>query len=380
MILAPVSQSFAAKQYAPEIKEYVKKVAKQRKSQEKLELEEKFDDEYRKARPYQTLAEINKQLDDIIAKNPDIFSGGVYGKSVNGNDLRWVRMNTGPGDKVEILISGNIHAHELAAGQMVLAILQHFADKYGKDLEVTRLVENADIYFIPILNPDNMDKAVKMQAKYGITTFIRKNVNKVDLNRNFPYPEKAVEMVKDSAGSPKKISQTYRGPKPFSEPEVKYLIDFVDKHDFLLSLNYHTTGGLLLYVPGTYPDPEPDTELMKEMAQAYQDEQFDKYSVQPAIDLYPTLGAMDDYLYHRYGMLSFTVEIGTNGMKRGLVIRNGTFSPIFWTYNVYYLEREKANNVPGALVMIGQTIKIYEDKSVLKWEPEDTLWVGEPAR
>ncbi len=225
-----------------------------------------------------------------------------------------------------------------------------------------------------------MDKAIKMQAKYGVTTFIRKNVNSVDLNRNFPYPEEALDKVKDSAGSPRKSSMTYRGPEPFSEPEVRLLCDFIEQHNFLLSLNYHTTGGLLLYVPGTFPDPEPDTELMKQMAEAYQDEQFDKYTVQPAIDLYPTLGAMDDYLYHRYGMLSFTVEVGNKAMRRGLTLRNGTFSPIFWTYNVYYLEREKANNVPGALAMIEYAAEIHKQPDLIKWEPSDELWVGEPAR
>ena len=157
-----------------------------------------------------------------------------------------------------------------------------------------------------------------------------------------------------------------------------YFQCFIDRHDFLVSLNYHTSGGMILYCPGTYPDPKPDTELMREMALAYQKKQFDKYDVYPGIDLYPTLGALDDYLYHRYGILAFTVEVGKGNQDQAFKVVNNTFSPVFWMYNVSALEQEKANNVPGAMAMIEYALKVHQNPEQLKWEPSSERWVGEP--
>jgi len=377
-ILGVSSEAIAAKKNSPEINEYLKNAEKQREEEAKKAKQQRKDDPYRKLRPYDTLGEIYAHLDTVVAENPDMFSGGTYGKSVEGRDLRYLKMSTGDGDKPEILITGNIHAQELAGGQMVIALIDYFAEECEDSLDCQRRAENADIYFIPVMNPDGMAKTARIQSKWGITGFIRKNTGGVDLNRNFPYPAEAPDKIKDSAGSPKKRSQTHRGPEPLSEPEAKNFIKFVDQHDFILSINYHTSGGLILYSPGTYPDPEPDTELMKELGKAYQEEQFDPYDVRPGIELYPTIGALDDYLYHHYGILSFTIEVGKDNQDHSMNINSGTWSPIFWMYNVDELEREKANNVPGALAMVDEAIQLYRDPARIKWEPPDVLWVDEP--
>jgi len=379
LCIGAAGPAFAARKLDPEIKKYLEEVKKQRKEEAREERKAEQADPNRKLRPYQTLEEIDQHLDQVLAEHPDLFTGGTYGRSVQGRDLRWIRLSTGPGDKPEILISGNIHAHELAGGQMVIALIDYFAEKYEVSLDAKKLADSADIYFIPVINPDNMDKAARMQSKWGITNFIRKNEGGVDLNRNFPYPPDAPDRLNDSAGSPKKRSQTHRGPEPFSEPETRAFVGFVDKHDFILSLNYHTHGGMILYAPGTYPDPEPDTDLMKDMAMAYQAEQFDKYAVYPGIDLYPTIGALDDYLYHHYGILSFTVEVAKGNESQAFECFNGTVSPIFWTYNVYDLEKEKANNVPGALAMMAYAVRLYGEPGAIKWKPPEEEWVGESA-
>jgi len=378
LMCVPSGKADGAKEYAPEIKEYIEKTKQERKEKEKEQKKERRADPYRKLRPYQTLSEVYADLDEAVSANSGLFTGGTYGTSVGGRELRWVRLSTGPGDKPEILVSGNIHAQELAGGQMVMALIDFFAKGYGEDCRATAIADAADIYFIPVLNPDGMAKVARMQSRWGFTGFVRKNLDKVDLNRNFPYPPDGPEKLKDSAGSPRRFSQTHRGAEPLSEPETAALDRFVAAHDFLLSLNYHTSGGLILFVPGTYPEWEADSDLMEKMAEAYREKQFDKYRVNPAIDLYPTLGALDDYLYHRYGILAFTVEVGTNMYKRGWIIRNGAFSPVFWSYNVYYLEREKANNVPGALAMIEYAVKVRHNPEMLEWTPPEQRWVGEP--
>ncbi|MFO8058876.1 MAG: M14 family zinc carboxypeptidase, partial [bacterium] len=159
-----------------EIEEYLEKVEEERKKEKKKEREERLADPHRRLRPYQTLEEINEELDKLLSDHPKLFTGGTYGKSVEGRDLRWIRMNPGEGsDKPELLISANIHAQEMAAGQMVMYLLRYFAENYGDDCKATRLANSADIYFVPVMNPDRMAKTARMQSKYGITGFLRKN-------------------------------------------------------------------------------------------------------------------------------------------------------------------------------------------------------------
>lgn len=379
IVVGLVSPALAAKENSPEIKAYLEEVKKEKKEREKQEKAARKSDPNRRLRPYQSYEELNSELDQVIKDHPDLFSGGTFGRSVEGRELRWLRLSTGPGNKPEILVTGNIHAQELAGGQMVMALIEKFAEYFGRDAEITRLAQSADIYFIPLLNPDRMVKAAEQQTRYGITGFIRKNVNGVDLNRNFPYPAGALEQVSDGAGSPKPRSENFRGTAPLSEPETAALIRFVEQHQFVVALNYHTSGGMILYCPGTTPDPVPDTDLMREMALAYQAEQFDPYEVKPAIELYPTLGALDDFLYHRYGMMSLTVEVGKGTEAQVFRPLNGSLSPVFWAYNVYELEQEKANNVPGALEIVRWAIKLHQHPELRKWQPEEP-WVGEPPK
>ena len=362
----------------PEIKKYQKELKKKRKEEKKKERQARRKDKNRRLRPYHTLEELYAQMDELAQKYPELVEIQVYGKSVEGRELRAVKISTGAGNKPEILFSANIHAQELAGAEFCMALLKKLLENYGSDCYITYLLDNTDVYVIPVLNPDGNYKASRMQAKYGITGFIRKNKNKIDLNRNFPYPPDAPDRLKDSAGSKHKWMPTYRGPKPLSEPESKALIKFIEKHNFIISMNYHTTGGMIMYPPGTFPDRTPDDELFEKMAKEYQALQFDKYKVHPEIDLYPTIGALDDYIYHRYGILPLTIEIGKRATQRALIPRNHTISPIFWTYNVYYLEREIANLMPGALNLIKWAIKLHQNPQMIKWKPPKEKWYGEP--
>jgi hypothetical protein len=370
---------FTRDEYDEDIVEYQKEEKKKRKEEERQERKERRADPHRRLRPYQTLDEIYDELVQLAEEHSDIMSISEYGESLEGRPLKVVRISVGVGDKPEILFSGNIHAQELAAGQVCMGIIRHLVRNYGQDCHITRLVESADIYVIPIMNPDNVDRCIRIQSRYGIVGFIRKNRNKVDLNRNFPYPKDAPDRLKDGAGSPKRYSQTHRGPEPFSEPETRWFDEFVAEHDFIISMNYHTSGGMIMYPPGTFPEEEvSDEELMRKMCLEYQELQFDKYDVHREFHLYPTLGSMNEYLYHHYGILAMIVEVGKHPEKRSLIPRNGTLSPIFWMYNVYYLRREIANNVPGAINLIDWAIRLDKDPSMIKWKRTGETWKGEP--
>lgn len=183
-----------------EIRKYEKQVAKKQKEEAKAEAEKRRADPNRRLRPYHTMDEIYAEMDQIAKDHPQLVRIEEYGKSVQGRPLRAMQISSGPGDKAEILFSGNIHAQELAGAEFCMALIRKLVDGYGKDCQATSLLDNANVWVIPSLNPDGNFKASREQAKEGETGFVRKNKDDVDLNRNFPFPKDAPARLNFSAG------------------------------------------------------------------------------------------------------------------------------------------------------------------------------------
>ena len=113
----------------------------------------------------------------------------------------------GSSDK-NILIIGTMHGEE---PQGFLAIKNYFLNK--KEFK-----SNNNIYIIPCLNPDGMQKNQ------------RKNANGVDLNRNYPTKNWELTPVE---------SDYYGGKEPASEDETKFVVDVIKtvKPDLILTLH-----------------------------------------------------------------------------------------------------------------------------------------------
>ena len=363
----------------PVIEKYLKDYSKSVRELEKEQRKARRNDPYRRLRPYKTLEEINNEMDLAEKSYPDLVSISDYGKSVDDRPLRMMKLSTGGEDKSSILYSANIHGNELAGNMICLELIKYFTEGYGSNRDITYLLDRIDIYIIPVLNPDGMERTVRQQSKYGaLFTLTRKNSNNVDLNRNFPYPAQVNERLNDLAGSQRKISPSYRGVTPLSEPETQAIDRLFDEYRFTVHCNWHTTGGLIMSPPATFPETLPDDDLHEQMRKDYQSAMFDQYAQHTELEFYPTIGSLDDYIYHRYGSLCITMEVGKHMFKRSLfAFHNGTYSPLFWGGNVYYIDREVANNLPGAISLAWWTQKIGEDPSIKKWTPTDELWVGE---
>lgn len=364
----------------PAVKEYLDAYDAKVKGEEKAERQERRDDPHRRLRPYLTLEEIYEEMDRAAREHPEMVSMAEYGQTLAGRQLRYLKISTGAGDKPSILYSANIHGNEMAGNMICLALIDHFLGGYGSDRDLTYLMDRVDIYVIPVLNPDGMARTVRQQDRLGaVVSLTRKNGNRVDLNRNYPYPADALTRLKDSAGSKRKWSPNYRGPSPMSEPETRALDALFARHRFLVHCNYHTTGGIILSPPATLPEPLPDDELYTMMRKDYQEAMFDPYVEHTELQFYPTIGSLDDYVYHRYGAVCITMEVGKDSLKRMLAgCHNGTCSPLFWASNVYYIDREIANNLPGAVRLAWWALRI-DQESLRKWEPPADRWVGEPG-
>ncbi len=142
-------------------------------------MELRFDRFYR----YADLTEI---LQQFAADHPGLFAMETIGKSHEGRDI-WVvvatcRESGAHRDKPGFWIDGNIHAGELAASAACLYYLHTLAEGYGRDADVTRLLETRTLYICPRINPDGAEWALADRPKY-----IRSST------RPYPYDEDPVD-------------------------------------------------------------------------------------------------------------------------------------------------------------------------------------------
>ncbi len=92
-----------------------------------------------------------KQYSNLI----DLY---VVAKSYGGIDIYQLTVTnkrTGKDtDKPAMYVEGNRHAGEVTAAESALWMLNYLLANYGKDKEVTRLLDNFTFYFRPVNNPD----------------------------------------------------------------------------------------------------------------------------------------------------------------------------------------------------------------------------------
>ena len=188
---------------------------------------------------------IEHTMDRLTRIHPNVVEKHTFGKTRNGNPINGLLV--GNLNNAVVLI-GNIHAGESGAELHLYTIEQILA--HNKDL-----LKKTGIIIIPALNIDSRNRLIN-----GIPDYQRKNINEVDLNRNFPA---AWEMVDSSYSilTNDPFSATYRGHSPASEPETKTVIRMIETYKPKVVFAYHWMGcitgsTLLAYTKKTEVLPE----------------------------------------------------------------------------------------------------------------------------
>lgn len=125
-----------------------------------------------------------------------------------------------------------------------------------------------------------------------------------DFNRNFPY------------GWFSEQRQFGAGNYPLEANETRAIVDFILQHPNICCASIgHTSGGVVLYPPGTYTSQDAsafDMQMYQEIAQSAKQHLgydainiFDSFITQPKV---ADSGALDDYLYEEHGILAYTME------------------------------------------------------------------------
>ena len=266
-----------------------------------------------------TYDEVVYHLDKMHNLFPDLITEKEsIGQSIEGRDLWMVKISDNPGvneDEPEVLYTGIHHAREPESMMQLLFFMYYVLENYDNDPTIQALVDNREMYFIPVVNPDGYVYNQSTNPNGGGMWRKNRRVNSgsgcmgVDPNRNYGY-----QWGYDNSGSsPDPCDETYRGEAPFSEPEIAVMRDFANEHEFNLALNYHTYSNLLLYPWGWTSTVTPDENIMNTYAEMMT--QDSHYTYGPSsTTIYPTNGDANDWMYGEQTtkgkILSYTPELG----------------------------------------------------------------------
>jgi hypothetical protein len=170
---------------------------------------------------------IVKQIKTWNKEAPELTKIGTYGQTAIKQDLYYIQVSNFKSTtaKPKVLVTACIHGNEPHATSTVMAYIGNLLVNYGKDDKITKLIDERDIYFIPVVSPDSYPHS--------------RAVDGVDPNRDF-----------DNLRS----------------PTVRAIRNFADKEKFKAAWSGHTWGRVFLMPWGDNMDKCPDDAVYREIA------------------------------------------------------------------------------------------------------------------
>lgn len=269
---------------------------------------------------YMTYAQMVEKLKGMAQQYPQLVTledvGDTYLKKTGAapnNDI-WAITITNkqkPGPKPSLMLTGGVHARELAPVEIVMKLANELTSLYGKDPQITQLLDTRDVVLLPMVNVDG-----RIEVEKG-DTWKRKNMNTtrgsgVDLNRNFNSHWNYQGLnVPGSwlSGLTSPNSETYSGAAPASEPETQAVQSMYTRRKINMSMDIHAYGEMFFWPRGYSETPIPEVDQYKNMYQ----NTFAKHRYDGGTSLellYATSGTTDDYGYDEHGAFSMGLEVG----------------------------------------------------------------------
>jgi len=264
---------------------------------------------------YHPMEDIYPYLDSIPTNYP-LATKVVVGKSVLGRDITAIKISRNDNTRKPALwMDGGLHAREWITPAVMLWMLEHFLENADSDPEITVLLNAADIYFLPVANPDGYEYTWNFVRTWRKNRRINGgNCFGVDLNRNFDFEWNAPGHSKDPC------SDLYRGPFAFSEPEPQAIADFIGANqDIRGYINFHAYSQLWMSPWGYSYDAPKDINAMRESSdrivraiEAVHGTAFQYGEISRII--YQSSGSSVDYMYGVHGLVqSYGPELRDTG-------------------------------------------------------------------
>jgi hypothetical protein len=304
---------------------------------------------------YYTFEEIVADLDSMFLLYPGICAEKeILGYGWDGNPFYLVKISDNPNideNEPEALLDATHHAREVGGYTSVLYAMWWLLENYGNDPEATYLVDNRELYFVPVVNPDGL--LYNELTSPGGGGLWRKNrrdngggIYGVDNARNYTY-----QWGYDNTGSsPNPGALAYRGPYAGSEPETQAMMTLIESRDIHSSQTFHTFGGWYLSAY-CYADVPPEAyDVHQEYMRVMAKENNYEFGYAGQV-FYFANGTGMDYQLHDHEIICFSPETGWHGF----------YSPI------EYVIPEAAENLRACLHTAWTAGGFVEMTPILVW-------------
>lgn len=265
-----------------------------------------------------TMNELAAELDLMRTKYPSLISAkDSIGASYEKRPIWAVRIskNSTPGLQPQALYMAVHHSSEPMSIMSLIYFMWYLLENYGSDAEITRLLENRELWFIPLVNPDGYCYNQQTNPAGGGQWYKNRHPDPasgsvgVNLNRNYGFKWG----LDDIGSSPLPSSEGFRGTGPFSEPETQTIRDFIQAHHFTMAHSFHACGDFVA-PPWAYNCAEtPDSVLFR--ALELEMTVLNGYSFGAEYP-YPCNGETGDWMYgdtlSKPKIYAFCVEVGAD--------------------------------------------------------------------
>lgn len=269
---------------------------------------------------YHTYDEVHTEILALAASYPSIVRVDTLGTTATDSlDVWAVKLSDNVSvdeDEPVVLYDGIHHAEEVMGLEVIMWMLDELTAAYGVDDTMTAWIDDHELWFIPILNPEGHGIVTS-----GADTIWRKNkfdnnangefdplYDGVDINYNYDF-------CWDQGGTDNPESEYYRGPSAGSEAETQMMCNFCLEHKPIFSLNYHSprsSPGDLVYYPwywplqGFAPDHHTIFDVATTLASRTLKEDDTPYIAQYG---YADAGKCRNWQYGVVGTIGLTMEI-----------------------------------------------------------------------
>jgi len=269
---------------------------------------------------YHDYAQVESALLDLESRNPgiaevqDIGDSWEKAQGLADRDVLAIKVSDNvveDEDEPEVLITALHHAREWISTEIAVALAENLTDNYGSDPRVSWLVDNREVWIVPVVNPDGLDYSLANDSMWRKNRRLNADLTYgVDLNRNYDGSSNGDPLGEwgGAGSSSTPSSDVYRGESPFSEPETQAVRDLVLSRNFTLALDIHSYGNQVLWPWGYTTNQTPNhvdfQRIGSELAEV------NGYVSEQSVTLYPTTGDSIDWMYGFAGIYAFCFEVG----------------------------------------------------------------------
>jgi len=321
------------------------------------------------ASAYPSPERADAEIDSLARDHPTLCAIEEIGRSSEGRPIRALRLRGAGADaapassRPRLLVTAHIHAVEFVGSFVAREVARRLASGYGRNVEVTALLDRADIFVAALLNPDG---AQRVWRSGGFCTLrgARFTARGVDPNRNFPFVALSGRGAWNT-GRNRPGSAYYRGPHPLSEPECLAVARLAERERFCGAVNFHSFGGVV-YLPAAEGSAEARHALDAFQGPFQSRQRFLRYRPVPERSAAIT-GQLDAFLLGAFGTPSATIEVSRPGLA---LAKPGRLPNVFWIANPPDPARWAENDADAAIFALAELLERTGGRPCAPAQPE----------